>query len=111
MKLDNETICEFGKAVFYASLLPELKRISYECGWAIGLHGSLNSDMDIMAMPWTDKAIHHQKFIKKISDGCFKESPFAHNHTIPYKDKPNNRIVYTLSIWKDYYLDINIIGG
>ena len=31
MKLDNETICEFGKAVFYASLLPELKIIAYAC--------------------------------------------------------------------------------
>ena len=25
--------------------------------------------------------------------------------------KPNNRIVYTVSIWADFYLDINVINS
>ena len=109
-KFNNAVLCEFGKAAFYAALLPELKEVAFKCGWAIAIHGSLNKDADIMAMPWTENAVQHQELIRRISDECFQDNPFKDTHCIPYKNKPNKRIVYTISIWSGYYLDINIIG-
>jgi hypothetical protein len=38
------------KAVFYAAIYGDLRDKALECGWALGLHGSLNSDMDIMVL-------------------------------------------------------------
>lgn len=73
-----------------------------------GLHGSLNSDMDIMAMPWTEDAKPVEEMIQALSD-CFYGNPFKDEHTVPHYDKPNGRVVYTMSIWSDFYLDINII--
>lgn len=110
MAKDNKIITTNGRAAFYASMWPDFKDAALKCGWALGLHGSLASDMDIMAMPWTEEATPAEEMIKALSD-CFTESPFSHEHRIPHKGKPNGRIVYTMSIWADFYLDINIIDS
>ena len=105
---ENKTITSNGKAAFYASIYDDLRNAAMKCGWALGLHGSLTNDMDIMAMPWTEDAKSEEELIKKLSD-CFTDNPFKDQHIIPYLNKPNNRVVYTMSIWDDFYLDINII--
>lgn len=108
MAKSREQVTSNGKAVFYASIYGDLKTAALDCGWALGLHGSLATDMDIMAMPWTDDATSIEEMIQALSD-CFSESPFKENHTIPFYNKSNNRVIYTMSIWADFYLDINVI--
>ena len=107
MKSREHIVCN-GKAAFYASIYDDLKSAALKCGWALGLHGSLSSDMDIMAMPWTEDATSVEVMIQALSD-CFDGNPFKDLHTVAHTNKPNNRVVYTMSIWKDWYLDINVI--
>lgn len=107
MKSREHVTCN-GKAAFYASIYDDLRNAAMDRGWALGLHGSLSSDMDIMAMPWTEDAKSEEEMIKALSD-YFTDNPFKDNHTIPHYDKPNNRVVYTMLIWEDFYLDINVI--
>ena len=105
---DSKSITLNGKASFYACILDDLKQSALNCGWALGLHESLSSDMDIMAMPWVENASPVEEMISALSD-CFSDSPYKEFHVVPHKGKPNNRVVYTMSIWKDWYLDINVI--
>lgn len=105
MTKSREHVTTNGRAVFYASLWPDLREAALDCGWALGLHGSLANDMDIMAMPWTEEAIHPLEMVLKLKK-CFTD---AHCITISETEKCNNRVVYTLSIWADFYLDINVI--
>ena len=107
-KFSNEHISKNGKAAFYACILSDIKQAALSCGWAIGLHGSLTNDMDLMAMAWTEDAKSVEDMILKISD-CFTDNPFKDKHNIPHKNKPNGRVVYTINIWADYYIDINVI--
>jgi hypothetical protein len=37
-----------GRAVFYTVLWPSMRRAAIELGWNLGLHGSMESDMDIV---------------------------------------------------------------
>lgn len=108
MAKDRKSITSNGKAAFYASIWPDIKETATKHGWALGLHGSLNSDMDIMAMPWDENASDTDALIQAISD-CFTESIFKDQHTVPFYGKSNGRVVYTMTIWSDFYLDINII--
>ena len=105
---DRESITTNGRAAFYACVWTDLMNAAMNCGWALGLHGSLSSDMDIMAMPWTEEATTVEDMIKALSN-CFTDSPFSESHLIPSYGKPNNRVVYTICIWADFYLDVNII--
>ncbi len=41
---------------FYESLKPIIKDAAWNCGYAVGFHGSLKRDMDVMAMPWIEHA-------------------------------------------------------
>ena len=107
-KFNNEHIACNGKAAFYACIWPDLMQTAIDCGWALGLHGSLRSDMDIMAMPWIENAKPVEEMIQALSD-CFVNNPWKDKHIIPHYGKPNNRVVYTISIWADFYIDINVI--
>lgn len=83
----------------------DFRQAALDCGWALALHGSLANDMDIMAMPWTDKATSSIDMIMAIKK-CFDKPKKISLGITPM---PNNRKVYTLSIWADFYLDINVI--
>ena len=38
-------------------LLPALREVARSCGYAIAVHGSLERDIDLVAIPWADLAI------------------------------------------------------
>lgn len=108
MAKSAEHVVNNGKAAFYACIWPDIKEAALKCGWALGLHGSLSNDMDIMAMPWVEDCSSELVLIQSISD-CFIGCPFKKDHTVPYYGNAHGRVVYTISVWSDFYLDINII--
>jgi hypothetical protein len=101
----RESVTTNGRAVFYAALWNDLRQAAMDKGWALALHGSLASDMDIMAMPWTEEATTDIEMIEALKK-CFTDADCI---GLKASDMPNNRRVFTLSIWADFYLDINII--
>lgn len=101
----REHVVTNGRAIFYAAMWNDFRQAALNKGWALALHGSLASDMDIMAMPWTDKAEPVWEMIWALKK-CFDEPKKI---DVTETDMPNNRRVFTLSIWADFYLDINVI--
>ena len=97
-----------GRPAFYASMYEDIRKCAMDSGWAVALHGSLSSDMDIMAMPWAKEAIKFEELVNKISR-LFDENSLSENCTITYDEKSHNRIVATIPIWADFYLDISTI--
>lgn len=104
---DRKSITTNGRAVFYAAIWNDLRQAAFNKGWALALHGSLANDMDIMAMPWTEKASTDSEMIEELKK-CFTDCNLI---DITISEKPNNRKVFTLSIWADFYLDINVISN
>jgi len=103
---NRDAVTTNGRAVFYAAMWNDLRQAAMDKGWALGLHGSLSNDMDIMAMPWTKEACTPLNMVIALRL-CF-EKPKEIKIT-ETDEMPNNRKVYTLSIWADFYLDINVI--
>jgi hypothetical protein len=108
--IDIKTVAANGRAAFYATMWGDLRQAAMNCGWALGLHGSLASDMDIMAMPWTNTATSADYMIKQLI-GCFGFSAFwiENQMQVDRIGKPNGRVVYTIPIYADFLLDINVI--
>lgn len=44
-------------APFYACLYGELRAKAMELGYALAIHGSLQRDLDLIAVPWTKEAV------------------------------------------------------
>ena len=108
MSKNRASVTTNGRAAFYACMWDDFRQAAMDCGWALGLHGSLASDMDIMAMPWTENATSADDMIQHLIDTCFYDNHLSDfiKHT---QEKPNHRVVYTISIFADFYLDINVI--
>ena len=69
--------------------------------------------MDIMAMPWVESSLPADEMVAHLITECFGGSVWAqppHFKKSAPEDKPNNRIVYTIPIFADFYLDINVIA-
>lgn len=108
MSKDRQSVTCNGRPAFFASMYEDIRNCAMSWGWGVALHGSLMNDMDIMAMPWTEEAIKFEELVDKISK-LFDENSLAENYTITYDEKPHNRVVATIPIWSDFYLDISTI--
>lgn len=105
MAKSREHVVTNGRAAFYACMWSDLRQAALDCGWALGLHGSLSSDLDIMAMPWTEDAKTVDVMIRALCN-CFTDNELMKPQVC---ERPNVRLVFSLSIWADFYLDINVI--
>jgi hypothetical protein len=54
------------KAPMFAWMVPRIQEIARKHGYAIGLHGSMNRDLDLMAVPWVDPADSPEALIEDI---------------------------------------------
>ena len=112
MRKDRYAVTCNGRTSFYACMWEDIRQCAMDYGWAVALHGSLSSDMDIMAMPWVEDAKPFPLVVYAISQ-LFKGNVLAEQFTITYNEKPHNRVVATIPIFADFYLDISTIlkGG
>lgn len=108
MAKNREAVTCNGRPAFYAAMWDDIRKCAMDHGWAVALHGSLVSDMDIMAMPWTENAVSFLQLVYSIAE-LFDGNQLAENFTITCNEKPHNRIVATVPIWADFYLDISAI--
>lgn len=95
-----------GRPAFYASMYEDIRKTAMDLGWAVALHGSLKSDMDIMAMPWVENSTSFETLVRSIVK-LFEDNELANEYTINYTCKPHGRIVATIPIWKNFYIDIS----
>ncbi len=109
MAKTKEEIRTDGRAVFYTILWPQFRKAAIDCGWGLALHGSMASDMDMMAMPWVEDAKPVEDLIKALSD-CIDGTVWKDSHFVPFYGKPHGRIVYTLSIFSDFYIDLSLMN-
>ena len=93
--------------IFWTFQLPEIRKVAAECGWAIGIHGSVVHDLDLMAMPWVEDHTSADELAKRLTDLNQPEYRRDYEKSLP-GDKPNGRIVYTIFMGHTY-IDMNVI--
>ena len=106
MAKDRNAVTCNGRSAFYAAMWDDIRQRAMDCGWAVALHGSLAADMDIMAMPWVYEACSFENLVKEVVK-LFNGNNIAENYRISYGKKSHGRIVATIPIWADFYLDIS----
>ena len=95
--------------------IPIVRRVAREHGYAIGVHGSLKRDIDLIAVPWTIEASPREQLVHAIvsavggyvrnelldSDGStIRRNPEA---------KPHGRIAWVIRVAGGTYLDISVM--
>lgn len=53
-------------ALVYAALLPQIQKRARQQGYAIAVHGSMSTDLDLLACPWTDEAAEAEVLVEDL---------------------------------------------
>lgn len=77
----------------YARYYSIIRCTAWQYGYAIGMHGSFTRDLDLIAVPWTDRTGEPDHLVKVI----VSRTDLAIQHGSP-STKPHGRIVYTLTL-------------
>ena len=92
-----------GFAPLYCAMYPELVEVARKCGYALAVHGSLQRDFDLIAVPWVKDTTPPVGLIAKLTE----EFPLEIIGKIGVKD--HGRLVWTLSIgYGECFVDLSI---
>lgn len=86
--------------------LPDLTKImdiGKALGWGIALHGSLERDLDLIAIPWSETAVSTDLFIQQLCAGI-------DGRVLDSGSKPKGRFAYSIQI-DGYYklIDLSVM--
>lgn len=101
-----------GLAPLYAKFLPEIIEVARTCGYAIGLHGSMSHDLDLIAVPWTHNALPRVELIQRIADlvGGFVDWPGSTTRSPSPETKVHGRVGWCIYFNKRFtgpYIDVS----
>lgn len=92
------------RPTMYAHRVHELQAIAYSCGYALALHGSMQRDLDAIAVPWVDEPTTGETLIERICDGMGlsigPDSPSL---------KPHGRMAWTLMLGPWGFVDLSVM--
>lgn len=85
------------RPTFYASLLPDLRAAAWLQGYALGVHGTMKRDMDIIAVPWIDQAAGADALASALSEAAGGDLLRVDRQGRPVGSaKPHGRRAYTI---------------
>lgn len=94
------------KSAYYTSILPIVKEAARKCGYAIGVHGSLRRDMDLIAVPWVERCTTPDKLSEEIQLAVVGAKSLT---PPPVIYKPHGRLGYRLHVGVYAYIDMSVI--
>lgn len=115
-------------AIFYLSLLSDVREAAKRHGYAIGIHGSMSRDFDLIAAPWVDHPSPPDVLIEAIRNtvnGTITPTGTVgarwdaeKNHFVDAiienpKPKPCGRLAWNIQIGGGAVLDVSVMprGG
>lgn len=106
------------KAATFAWMVPHLSQVARKFGYAIGLHGSMNRDLDLIAVPWTDAASPEETLVEALRDavgGIIRNDPrtkgnqYDEQTRSPVK-KPHGRRAWSIHFaGHRFYIDLSVM--
>lgn len=100
-----------GVKLSYLMAMAKIQRVGKEHGYNITVHGSLERDCDIVAVPWQEQASSAEDLAIAICteiDGFFSPSDMEHEGGLPYK-RAHGRLCYPIHLGRGPYIDLSIM--
>jgi hypothetical protein len=91
---------------YMVGIYPALAQIARDHGYALALHGSLQRDLDLIAVPWTPEASGPDVLLKALCEEF--DTPDNNKDSGPTV-KPHGRLAWTIPLWWGAYIDLSIM--
>lgn len=104
---------ETNTAVGYAVVYHGLAEIARKYGYALALHGSMLTDLDVIAIPWTDEAVDEFTLLKALKNhlglcGTLSED-YENKKVLGMETKLHNRMAWKILIGHGCSVDLSIM--
>jgi len=101
---------------YYQALISPLRHVAYRCGYALGVHGSLRRDIDIIAAPWRESAVNAHYLVDELRKATEVIIGFARIRDVDKgrlpEEKPCGRLAWSFYLTHDDngpYIDISVM--
>lgn len=88
-------------------LLPALREAARSCGYAIAVHGSLERDIDLVAVPWVDMSVSPDAIVGELFGVVTAVFKTAKLH--PPSDKPHGRRAWLIQFCGEHFIDLSVM--
>lgn len=100
-------------AIYYLQILPDIREAAKRHGYAVGLHGSMTRDLDLIAVPWTEHASPPDVLavaIKGAVNGNWDDERYHdHWHQMGKPgNKPHGRLCWSIKLGGGAYIDLSV---
>lgn len=94
----------------FASMYCSLCEIARENGYALTVHGTMNLDFDLVAIPWADNAVDSMDLVQNLAEhlNMFLGIAFEKFHPEP-EIKPHGRLSWVLYFGNHAYIDLSVM--
>ena len=100
----NEVMAKVA-APLYTLYFARMTHVANKHGYALGLHGSMARDLDVIAAPWTDDAVSAEELIAAFkADVCFGDMMGSEG-----TDKPHGRRAFNMHADCGLYIDVSVM--
>lgn len=86
----------------YVHRVHEVQTIARSCGYAIAIHGSMQRDLDVVAIPWVRNALSQKTLVKRLSE-------WFEIDTRPPSPRPHGRLAYTFLLGGGLFMDLSVM--
>jgi hypothetical protein len=108
----------------YAFLVPTAMEVARPLGYAVATHGSMNNDLDLIAVPWTFDAVDPIElvvaitqrttiFYKTTDDGQYikdsKDTHVTYLNREDYQEFPHGRVAWCIQLGNGPRIDISVM--
>jgi hypothetical protein len=93
----------------YAIRLPIIRAVARRFGYAIGLHGSGQRDLDLIAAPWVETAHTAEELVEAVSlavQGVVVDFPGMEKNP---SRRPHGRLAWSIQIGAGRYIDLSVM--
>ena len=99
----------------YERLIGPLRQTARENGYALAVHGSLQRDIDLVALAWTEEAAAPEVLVDALLETAREitgEAAFSHDPQgrDDFPRKPHGRLAWPIIISGGSYIDLSVIG-
>lgn len=93
-------------------MLPSMRRVAREAGYALTVHGSLNRDIDLVAIPWAEFNVWTPEALVQALVGAVRAVTGRCSVDKDTTPKPHGRVARSLHAWcgeSTAHLDLSIM--
>lgn len=91
----------------YVTLYPGMCEVARSCGYALALHGSLVTDMDCIAVAWTEDCASRDELLASFDR--YIKLLFPDSEMTEPQFKPHGRIAWAFNIGHGAQIDLSVV--